>query len=78
MTAVPGPTLPNCQINVTKCSAYTVYLLIYYIKLKNRLSVCLSAFFVGVDLRWLYGLTLNLLDVIAMSSGTTKFIFKSF
>ena len=51
----------------------------YYIKLKSRLSVCLSALFGRSDSQpWLHGSTSDLLDVIAMSSGMTKFIFKSF
>ena len=44
-----------------------------------RLSVCLSALFGRSDSQpWLHGSTSDLLDVIAMSSGMTKFIFKSF
>ena len=42
-------------------------------------SVCLSALFGRSDSQpWLHGSTSDLLDVIAVSSGMTKFIFKSF
>ena len=42
-------------------------------------SVCLSALFVrSGSQRWLHALTSDLLDVIALSSGMTKFIFESF
>ena len=41
-----------------------------------RLSVCLSALFVRSGSQpWLHGSTSDLLDVIAMSPGMTKFIF---
>ena len=44
-----------------------------------RLSVCPSALFVRSGSQpWLHGSTSDLLDVIATSSGMTKFIFKSF
>ena len=50
----------------------------YYIKLKSRPSVC-PHFVVGsISQPWLHGSTSDLLDVIATSSGMTKFIFKSF
>ena len=52
---------------------------IYYIKLKSRLSVRPSALFLRSGSQpWLHGSTSDLLDVIALSSGMTKFIFKSF
>ena len=52
---------------------------IYYIKLKSRLSVCLSALFVwSGSQRWLHGSMSDLPDVIALSSGMMKFIFESF
>ena len=43
-------------------------------------SVCLSVRTFGWSdsQPWLHGLTSDLLDVIAMSSAMTKFIFKSF
>ena len=63
----------------TPCTIGQVHLLVYYIKLKSRLSVCLSALFGWSDSQpWLHGSMSDLLDVIAMSSGMTKFIFKSF
>ena len=49
------------------------------IKLKSRLSVHPSAlFWRSVSRPWLHGSTSDLLDAMAMSSGVTKFIFKSF
>ena len=63
----------------TPCTTGQVHLLVYYIKLKSRLSVRLSALFWRSFSRpWLHGSTADLLDVIAMSSGMMKFIFKSF
>ena len=53
-----------------------IHLLVYYIKLKSRLSVHLSAlFWRSVSRPWLHGSTS---DLIAKSSGMTKFIFKNF
>ena len=49
------------------------------VRLSVYLSVCLSALSGRSDSQpWLHGLTSDLLDVIAMSSGITKLIFKSF
>ena len=51
------------------------------IHLSVCLSVCLSALFARSDFHdqpWLHGSTSDLLDVIDMSSGMTKLIFKSF
>ena len=63
----------------TPCTIGQVHLLVYYIKLKSRLSVCLSALFGRSDCQpWLHESMSDLLNVIAMSSGMTKFIFKSF
>ena len=65
--------LYQCILQVTLVHVF------YYIKLKSRLSICLSALFGRSDSQpWLHGLTSDLLDVIAMSSGMTKFIFKTF
>ena len=51
----------------------------YYIKLKSHLSVHPSAlFWQSVSRPWLHESISDLLDMIAMSSGMTKFIFKSF
>ena len=59
----------------TPCTTGQVHLLVYYIKLKS----CLSAlFWRSVSRPWLHGSMSDLLNVIAMSSGMTKFIFKSF
>ena len=56
----------------TPCTTGQVHLLVYYIKLKSRLST----FFVRSGSQpWLHGSTLDLLDVIAMSSGMSKLIF---
>ena len=60
-----------------------IYLLYKAEKPSVRLSVCLSVCLSALSGRsdsqpWLRGLTSDLLDVIAMSSGITKFIFKSF
>ena len=61
------------------CTTGQVLLLVYYIKLKSRLSVRPSAlFWRSVSRPWLHGSTSDLLDAMAMSSGVTKFIFKSF
>ena len=61
------------------CGFTTTHWSIYYIKLKSRLSVRLSAlFWRSVSRPWLHGSTSDLLDVIAMSSDMTKFILKSF
>ena len=49
---------------------------IYYIKLKSRPSV--PTFWRSVSRPSLHGSTSDMLNVIAMSSGMTKFIFKSF
>ena len=63
----------------TPCTTGQVHLLVYYIKLKIRLSVRPSAlFWQSVSRSWLHASTSDLLNVIAMSSGMTKFIFKSF
>ena len=64
----------------TPCTTGQVHLLVfYYIKLKSRLSVCPSAlFWRSVSRLRLHGSTSDLLDVIATSSGMTKFSFKSF
>ena len=63
----------------TPCMTGQVHLLVYYIKLKSRLSVRPSALFWRSFSRpWLHGSMSDLLDVIAMSSGMMKFIFKTF
>ncbi len=56
------------------------FLIFYHLLYKaEKPSVCLSALFGRSDSQpWLHGSTSDLLDVIAMSSGMTKFIFKSF
>ena len=69
--------------NSSYIANYTIYIYIYiyiYILYKvEKPSVCLSALFWRSGSRlWLHGLMSDLLDVIAMSSGMTKFIFKSF
>ena len=55
-------------------------LLLYKVEKPSvRPSVCLSALFWPSGSRpWLHGSTSDLLDVIAMSSGMTKFLFISF
>ena len=63
----------------TPCTTGQVHLLVLLYKAEKpsvRLSVCLSALFVRSGSQpWLHGLMSDLLDVIAMSSGMTKFIF---
>jgi len=56
-------------------------ILIYYIKLKIRLSVCLSVYIFAVMLLTRssrHGTTQDLVCVIAMFSGTSKFVFINF
>ena len=52
----------------------------YYIKMKSRLSVCLSAIFLAalITLPSRHVSTPGLLDMKATSSGINKFVSKSF
>ena len=56
--------------------SYTCMIVFYYIKLKSRLSVCLSC--TPITQSCLHGLKPDLSSAIAMSSGISKFISKSF
>ena len=60
----------------TPCTTGQVHLLVYYIKLKSRLSV--RTFLVVSFSAVASWINVILLYVIAMSSGMAKFIFKSF
>ena len=66
----------------TPCTTGQVHLLVYLLYKAEKLSVCLSVspHFVGgsISQPWLHGSMSDLLDVMATSSGMTKFIFKSF
>ena len=61
------------------CTIGQVHLLVYYIKLKSRLSVRLSVCLTvtPVSQPCQHGLKRDLLEMEAESSGTTKYIFKS-
>ena len=62
----------------TPCTTGQVHLLVYYIKLKSRPSVCLHSFLVRLlTLLSLRRSTSDLLDAIAMSSGISEFVFTS-
>ena len=72
------------HLKTIKCLG-TIYIYLLYkaekpsVRLSVCLSVCLSALFGRSDSQpWLHGSTSDLLNVIAMSSGMMKFIFKSF
>ena len=57
------------------CTIEQVHLLVYYIKLKSRLSV--SPTVTPISQPCQHGLKRDLLEMKAESSGTTKYIFKS-
>ena len=57
----------------TPCTTGQVHLLVYYIKLKSRLS---ALFWRSVSRPWLHGSTSDLLDAMAMSSGVRSLFLK--
>ena len=58
---------------------YGIMTMLFLLYKAEKPSVRPSAlFWRSVSRPWLHGSTSDLLDVIAMSSGMTKFIFKSF
>ena len=60
-------------------SSYKVARILFLLYKAKKPSVRPSAlFWRSVSRPWLHGSTSDLLDVVAMSSGMTKFIFKSF
>ena len=80
--------LPCDCCNTTRSHNYknvqhiAIYILVSLLYKAEKPSVCLSVcphFVVElISQPWLHGSTSDLLDVIATSSGMTKFIFKSF
>ena len=57
------------------CTIGQVHLLVYYIKLKSHLSICLTV--TPISQPCLHGLKTDLLEMKAESSGTTRYVFKS-